>query len=215
MRKLQLGLPRGMILVFAVFFSSVSVSSSGKEGLMLPLEKSKFHLVNLQVTHLSHVFKWIKWKEGDLPVAGKPVKCVIVGEDRHRFRERLSFVVAESGTSVLEHPIEFLSFGKMDEALRFTKKDASVMILVVLDSVDEEWTSDLYPNRPSFIVYGQSERFRKQGMTFCSRSIHNRLKLAVNMKRANRSGVSLSNELLKRKRIFSVDNGIASGPEEK
>ena len=215
MRKLRLGLSKRIILVLAVFFSGASVWSAVKERSVSPLEKSKSRMINLEVTHLYHALRWVKWKEHDLPPAKKPIKCLIVGKDPFRFKDRLSFVFAESGNGVFGHPIEFLSFVKMEEALRFSKTDSSVMILVALDSTAEEWASRLYPKRPGFIVYGQSEKFRRKGMTFCSRQEHNRLKLSVNLRRAHASGLSLSSKLLEQKRIFSVDNGTASGPSDK
>ena len=215
MRKLNLGLWRGMILFFWVFFSSVSAWSSAEQSLMLPLVKSKPQMVNLEVTHLSHVLKWFKWRQDDLPPGSNPVKCLIVGKDDFRFGERLSFVVAESETRIAGHRIQFLHFEKLDDALRFTQKDPSVMILVCLDSVAGEWTSDLFPKRRGLIVYGQSDTFRKQGMTFFSCLKHNRVKLSVNVRRANTSRVSLSKEILKQKSFFHIENRNASGPEEK
>jgi hypothetical protein len=142
------------------------------------------------------------------------VKCLIVGKDDFRFGERLSFVVAESETRIAGHGIQFLNFEKLDDALRFTQNDSSVMILVCLDSIAGEWTSDLYPNRRGLIVYGQSDKFRKQGMTFFSFSKGNRVKLMINVRRANSAGVSLSKELLMQKKFFHFGIGNTSGPEE-
>ena len=214
-REVRLWFSRGMILILAVFFSSASVWSWGKESHMPPLVKSKSNRVNLEVTHLYHVLKWVKWREEDLPPAKKTVKCLIVGKDTFGFCDRLSFVFAESESLIAGHGIQFLNFEKLDDALRFTQKDPSVMILVCLDSIAGEWNHALYPKRRGMIVYGQSDKFRKQGMTFFSFSKGNRVKLMVNVRRANSSGVSLSTELLKHKRYFHIDNGTASGPLEK
>ena len=203
-----------MILLFVVFFSCVSAWSSADQSLMLPLLKSKSQMVNLEVTHLCHILKRVKWREGDLPPPGKPVKLLIVGKDDFRFGERLSFVIAESESRIAGHEIQFLNFEKLDDALRFTQNDSSVMILVCLDSVAGEWTADLYPKRHGLIVYGQSDKFRKQGMTFFSFSKGNHVKLMVNVRRANSAGVSLSKELLMHKRIFHIEKAHASGPEE-
>jgi len=203
-----------MILFFGLFFSSVSAWSSADQSLMLPLVKSKSQMVNLEVTHLCHILKWVKWREEDLPPPGKAVKLLIVGKDDFRFGERLSFVIAESETRIAGHGIQFLNFENLDDALRFTQKDSSVMILVCLDSVAGEWTADLFPKRLGVVIYGQSDTFRKKGMTFCSCLKHNRVKLSVNLRRANASGVSLSTELLKHKRIFHIENAHASSPEE-
>jgi hypothetical protein len=213
-KKLQFCLAIGIILVLGVLLPGASEGSSVNEADMPPLEKSKPKMVNLEVTHLFHALKWVKWKEEDLPHAGKPMKCLIVGEDPFRFKERLSFIFAESGNGLAGHPIEFLSFGKMSEALTFSKTAPDVMILVALDSTADEWIPSQYPKRRGFVVYGQSDTFRKQGMTFCSCLKRNRVKLSVNMRRANSAGVSLSKELLKQKSFFYIENGNASGPEE-
>lgn len=213
-KKLQFYLAIGIILVLGVLLSGTSEGSSVNEAHMPPLEKSKPKMVNLEVTHLFHALKWVKWKEEDLPDAGKPMKCLIVGEDPFRFKERLSFIFAESGDGLAGHPIEFLSFGKMSEALTFSKTAPDVMILVALDSTADEWMPSQYPQRPGFVVYGQSDKFRKQGMTFSSFSKGNRVKLMVNVRRANSAGVSLSKELLRQKRFFHFEIGNTSGPEE-
>ncbi len=214
-REARLWFSRVMILILVVFFSNASVWSSDKESHMPPLVNSNSHTVNLEVTQLFHALKWVEWKEEDLPPAKKPVKCLIVGKDTFGFFERLSFVFAESGLGIAGRPIEFVSLGRMDEALELTKTDSTVMLLVALESVAEDWESTLFPKRPGFLVYGQSAKFSKKGVTFYSRSIHNRVKLSVNLRRARATGLTLSSKLLENKRIFSVDNGTASGPLEK
>ena len=181
---------------------------------MPPLMNSNSHTVNLEVTHLFHALKWVEWKEEDLPPAKKLVKCLIVGKDTFGFCDRLSFVFAESETLIAGHGIQFLNFEKLDDALRFTQKDPSVMILVCLDSIAGECNHGLYPKRRGMVIYGQSDKFRKQGMAFFSFSKGNRVKLMVNVRRANSSGVTLSTELLKHKKFFHIENENASKPEE-
>lgn len=214
-REARLWFSRGMILILAVFFSSASVWSSGKESHMPPLMNSNSHTVNLEVTHLFHALKWVKWKEEDLPPAKKPVKCLIVGKDTFGFCDRLSFVFSESGAGIAGRPIDFVPLGSMNEALELAETDKTVMLLVALETVAEEWEPPLFPKRPGFLVYGQSAKFSKKGVTFFSRSIHNRVKLSVNLRRARSSGLTLSSKLLEYKKIFTVDNGTASGPLEK
>jgi len=214
-REARLWFSRGMILILAVFFSSASVWSSGKESHMPPLMNSNSHTVNLEVTHLFHALNWVEWKEEDLPPAKKPVKCLIVGKDTFGFCDRLSFVFAESGTGIAGRPIDFVPLGSMDEALELAKTDKTVMLLVALEAVAEEWEPTLFPKRPGFLVYGQSAKFSKKGVTFYSSSVHNRVKLSVNLRRARSSGLTLSSKLLQYKRIFTVDNGTASRPLEK
>ncbi len=214
-REVRLWFSRVMILILVVFFSNASVWSSDKESHMPPLVNSNSHTVNLEVIQLFHALKCVEWKEEDLPPAKKPVKCLIVGKDTFGFFERLSFVFAESGLGIAGRPIEFVSLGRMDEALELTKTDSTVMLLVALESVAEDWESTLFPKRPGFLVYGQSVKFSKKGVTFYSRSIHNRVKLSVNLRKARATGLTLSSKLLENKRIFSVDNGVASGPLEK
>ncbi len=214
-REVRLWFSRVMILILVVFFSNASVWSSDKESHMPPLVNSNSHTVNLEVIQLFHALKCVEWKEEDLPPAKKPVKCLIVGKDTFGFFERLSFVFAESGLGIAGRPIEFVSLRSMDEALELTKTDSTVMLLVALEAVAEEWESTLFPKRPGFLVYGQSAKFSKKGVTFYSRSIHNRVKLSVNLRKARATGLTLSSKLLENKRIFSVDNGTASGPLEK
>ena len=137
-REVRLWFSRGMILILAVFFSSASVWSSGKESHMPPLMNLNSHTVNLEVTHLFHALKWVEWKEEDLPPAKKPVKCLIVGKDTFGFCDRLSFVFAESGTGIAGRPIDFVPLGSMDEASA-CETDKTVMLLVALESVAGEW----------------------------------------------------------------------------
>ena len=214
-REARLWFSRVMILILVVFFSNASVWSSDKESHMPPLVNSNSHTVNLEVTQLFHALKWVEWKEEDLPPAKKPVKCLIVGKDTFGFFDRISFVFAESGLGIAGRPIEFVSLRSMDEALELTKTDSTVMLLVALESVAEEWEPTLLPKRPGFLVYGQSVKFSKKGVTFYSCSIQNRVKLSVNLRKARATSLTLSSKLLENKRIFSVDNGTASGPLEK
>ena len=53
--------------------------------------------------------------------------------------DRLSFVFAESGTGIAGRPIDFVPLGSMDEALELAKTDKTVMLLVALEAVAEEW----------------------------------------------------------------------------
>ena len=214
MTEVRLWFLRGMFLILAAFLSSALVWSSDEGSHMPPLMNSNSNTVNLEVTYFYHALKLVEWKEEDLPPVKEPVKCMIVGKDHFGFRDRLSFVFAESGVNIAGRPIEFVSLGSMDKALQLTKTDSTVMLLVALESVAGEWGPNQFPKRSGFLVYGQSAKFSKKGVTFFSSSIHNRVKLSVNLRRARSSGLTLGSKLLQYKKIFQVVNGTASGPEE-
>jgi hypothetical protein len=206
MRKRKFSLLKRVILI--LFFGCAFICITLREadaGNAVSTEKPKSNIINLKVTCLLHALNSLQWKEEDLPASKQPVKCLVVGDDLHGFLDRLAFITSESGTEISGHPIEFVSVRKMSTALESSKADHSILILIVLDSVSDQWESSFYPNRSGFLVLGQSEKFQRKGMTIYSHIKLNRVKLSVNLKKAKAAGLSISPRLLKQKRVILVE----------
>ena len=161
---------------------------------------SNSHTVNLEVTHLFHALKWVEWKEEDLPPAKKPVKCLIVGKDTFGFYDRLSFRLCQSGTGIAGRPIDFVPLGGLDEALELAKTDKTVMLLVALEAVAEGMGAHSFSKASGVSRLRSKRQILEKGVAFFSSSVHNRVKLSVNLRRARSSGLTLSSKLLQYKR---------------
>ena len=143
---------------------------------MPPLMNSNSNTVNLEVTYFYHALKLVEWNEEDLPPVKEPVKCMIVGKDHFGFRDRLSFVFAESGVNIAGRPIEFVSLGSMDKALQLTKTDSTVMLLVALESVAGEWGPNQFQAFQVSCLRSKCKILEKWHDALSS-SIHNRVKI--------------------------------------
>ena len=163
MTEVRLWFLRGMFLILAAFLSSALVWSSDEGSHMPPLMNSNSNTVNLEVTYFYHALKLVEWKEEDLPPVKEPVKCMIVGKDHFGFRDRLSFVFAESGVNIAGRPIEFVSLGSMDKALQLTKTDSTVMLLVALESVAGEWGPNQFPSARFSCLRSKCKILEKRG----------------------------------------------------
>ena len=168
-------------------------------------EKTQTRKVNLEATYLLHILKLVQWREKDLPAADHSLKCLVVGEDKTNFTERFSFLLSESNATVSDRNITVHSMGRMQNALALAHWDKSVVLIVALESVVEQWNKSKYPKRSGLLVYGQSEKYSVQGVAMFSKISHNRLKICVNARKAVSKGLTLSPELLRQDRIFFVD----------
>ena len=177
-----------------------------RAGNMGIFEKAQSRMVDLEATYLLHVLKLVQWSDKDLPAKGRPVKCLIVGEDKSSFLDRFAFLVAESKTKISSRKITIHGMEKMKDALGLAQKNKDVVLIVALDSVAEQWNKTMYPKRSGLLIYGQSEKFFQSGMALFSRISNNRVKISVNLRKTKAVGLTVSPELLIQDRIFLVEN---------
>ena len=176
-----------------------------RAGNMGIFEKTQSRMVNLEATYLLHVLKLVQWSDKDLPAKGRPVKCLIVGQDKTSFLERFAFLVSESKTRISGRKITVHGVEKMKDALLLAQKNKDVVLIVALEAVAGEWEKSMYPKRSGLLVYGQSEKFIQQGVAVFSIMSRNRVKISVNLRKTKAGGLTVSPELLIRNRIFFVD----------
>lgn len=209
MRKRKTGASSRIILIlFCLQLSLFPSLFEARAGNMGIFEKTQTRMVNLEATYLLHILKLVQWREKDLPATDHSLKCLIVGEDRTNFSERFDFLVTESNATVSDRNITVHSMGEMQDALALAHLDKSVVLIVALESVAEEWSKTMYPNRSGLLVYGQSEKYSGRGMAMFSKISRNRVKVSVNLRKASAKGLILGSEL------FRIDGTFFVGNEE-
>ena len=176
-----------------------------RAGNMGNFEKAQSRTVNLEATYLLHFLKMVQWSDKDLPAEDKPVKCLIVGQDKTCFLDRFAFLVSESKTRISGRKITVHGVEKMKDALLLAQKNKAVVLIVALEAVAGEWEKSMYPKRSGLLVYGQSEKYLGHSMAMSSQISHNRVKIAVNLRKTMAVGLTVSPELLIQDRIFFVD----------
>ncbi len=207
MRKYKTsGFKRIILILSCLQVSFLPCSVDVRAGNMGIFEKAQSRMVDLEATYLLHVLKLVQWSEKDLPAEDKPVKCLIVGQDKSSFLDRFAFLVAESKTKISGRKITVHGVEKMKDALGLAQKNKDVVLIVALDSVAEQWNKSMYPKRSGLLIYGQSEKFHQSGMALFSQISNNRLKISINLRKTKAIGLTVSTELLIQDRIFLVEN---------
>jgi hypothetical protein len=200
------GFKRIILILSCLQVSFLPCSVEVRAGNMGIFEKTQSRMVNLEATYLLHVIKLVQWSDKDLPAKGRPVKCLIVGEDKSSFLDRFAFLVSESKTRISGRRITVHGVEKMKDALGLAQKNKDVVLIVALDSVAEQWNKAMYPKRSGLLIYGQSEKFLQSGMALFSQISNNRVKISVNLSKTKAVGLTVSPELLSQDRIFLVEN---------
>ena len=176
-----------------------------RAGNMGIFEKAQARMVNVEATYLLHVLKLVQWSDKGLPAKEKPVKCLIVGQDKTTFLERFDFLVSESNVTVSARKITVHGVEEMKDAMDLAHRDNAVVLVVALESAAGQWNKSMYTRRSGLLVYGQSEKYSGHGMAMFSKISHNRVKISINFRKASAKGLSISPELLRQDRIFFVD----------
>jgi hypothetical protein len=206
MRKYKTsGFKRIILILSCLQVSFLPCSVDVRAGNMGIFEKAQSRTVNLEATYLLHVLKLVQWSEKDLPAEDKPVKSLIVGQDKTSFLDRFAFLVSESKTRISGRRITVHGVEGMKDALLLAQNNKDVVLIVALDSVAEQWNKTMYPKRSGLLFYGQSEKFKQSGMALFSQISNNRVKISVNLTKTKAVGLTVSPKLLIRNRIFYID----------
>lgn len=199
------GLKRILLILCCMHLAFLPGPSEVRAGNMGIFEKAQARMVNVEATYLLHVLKLVQWNDKDLPAKDKPVKCLIVGQDKTSFLERFGFLVSESNVTLSGRQITVHGVEKMKDAMDMAHRDSAVVLVVALESAAGQWNKFMYPKRSGLLVYGQSEKYSGHGMAMFSKISHNRVKISINFRKASAKGLILSPELLRQDRIFFVD----------
>ncbi len=199
------GLKRILPILCCMHLAFLPGPSEVRAGNMGIFEKAQARIVNVEATYRLHVLKLVEWNDKDLPAKDKPVKCLIVGQDKASFLERFGFLVSESNIRLSGRQITVHGVEKMKDAMDMAHRDSAVVLVVALESAAGQWNKSLYPKRSGLLVYGQSEKYSGHGMAMFSKISHNRVKISINFRRASGKGLILSPDLLRQDRIFFVD----------
>ncbi len=79
--------------------------------------------------------------------------------------------------------------------------NGSNKIALLLDSELKSWERDKYPDISGVLIMGESQKFLRKGMVLTFRKENNRLKLGLNLRKANATNLEISSKLLSLNRV--------------
>jgi hypothetical protein len=74
-------------------------------------------------------------------------------------------------------------------------------VVLLLDSELSAWKKQNYPNLPGTLIMGESSKYLRKGLVLTFREENNRLKLGVNLKKADAMNLQISSKLLDLNRV--------------
>ena len=175
------------------------------QPLCLEADQESNHISNLKATFIVNTLNYIRWQDKDLPPANKTLEFLIVGDDKNNIAGRLSYLIDETGFKIKNHPLKVQQVPSLKEALSQIGIEGKKMILL-LDSELSAWGNEKYPNISGTLLMGESSKFLRRGLILTFRKENNRLKLGVNLKKANAMNLKISSKLLSLNRIVSEES---------
>ena len=148
------------------------------QPLCLEADRESNHITNLKATFIVNTLNYIRWNDKDFPDKHTHVKFLVVGKDQNKIATRLKYLL-----DVTEFKID------------------GNKVVLLLDSEFSDWKRDIYPNLPGTLIMGESSKYMKKGMVLTFRQENNRLKLGVNLKKANAMNLQISSKLLALNRV--------------
>ena len=184
-----------LALLIGNFFQSLCLEAKEETG----------HFSNLKATFIVNTLNYIRWQDKDLPLANKNFEFLIVGADKHNIAGRLSYLISETGFKIKNHPLKVHQVPSLNEAESQIGIEGKKIVLL-LDSEFSAWENEKYPNISGTLLMGESSKFLRRGLVLTFRKENNRLKLGVNLKKANAMNLTISSKLLSLNRIVSQES---------
>ena len=170
------------------------------QSLCLVAKEETSHFSNLKATFIVNTLNYIRWQDKDLPLANKNLEFLIVGDDKNNIAGRLSYIVSEIGFKIKNRPLKIHQVPSLNEAESQIGIEGKKIVLL-LDSELSAWENEKYPNISGTLLMGESSKFLRRGLVLTFRKENNRLKLGVNLKKANAMNLTISSKLLSLNRI--------------
>ena len=170
------------------------------QSLCLVAKEETSHFSNLKATFIVNTLNYIRWQDKDLPLANKNFEFLIVGDDKNNIAGRLSYLISETGFKIKNRPLKVHQVPSLNEAESQIGIEGKKIVLL-LDSELSAWENEKYPNISGTLLMGESSKFLRRGLVLTFRKENNRLKLGVNLKKANAMNLTISSKLLSLNRI--------------
>ena len=158
------------------------------------------HITNLKAAFILSALNHVRWQEVDLPASHLNVEMLVVGKDINKITDRLSYVMQTTEFKLKNCSVEVKNILSLKEAEDQMGKNGSKLILL-LDSESESWSRDKYPNIPGTLIMGESNNFARKGLVLTLIQENNRLKIGINLKKAESMKLKISSKLLTLNRV--------------
>ena len=157
-------------------------------------------ITNLKATFLVNALNYIRWQDGDLLSSQSYVEMLVVGKDEDNIASRLSYIMSATEFRLKNLPVQVRNVNSWKEAREFLE-NGSNKIALLLDSELKSWEKEKYPNISGVLIMGESQKFLRKGMVLTFRKENNRLKLGLNLRKANAMNLEISSKLLSLNRV--------------
>ena len=153
------------------------------------------HITNLKAALILSALNHVRWQEVDLPASHLNVEMLVVEKDINKITDRLSNVMRTTEFKLKNFSVEVKNILSLKEAKDQMGKNGSKLILL-LDSESESWSRDKYPNIAGTLIMGESNNFARKGLVLTLIQENNRLKIGINLKKAESMKLKISSKLL-------------------
>ena len=170
------------------------------QSLSLEAKKENKHFSNLKATFIVNTLHYIRWHDKDLPLRQKHVEFLIVGDDKNNLATRLAYLIHSTECKIKNFQLKVRQVSSLKEAQDQIGIDGKKVVLL-LDSELSAWKKHNYPNIPGTLIMGESSKYLRKGLVLTFREENNRLKLGVNLKKANAMNLQISSKLLALNRV--------------
>ena len=170
------------------------------QPLSLEAKQENKHFSNLKATFIVNTLHYIRWQDKDLPLGQKHVEFLIVGDDQNNIAARLAYLIHSTECKIKNYQLRIRQVSLLQEVKAQLGQGGNKVVLL-LDSELNEWKREYYPNLPGTLIMGESSKYLRKGLVLTFRKEKNRLKLGVNLKRANAMNLQISSKLLSLNRV--------------
>ena len=157
-------------------------------------------ITNLKATFLLNALNYIRWQDDDLLSSQSYVEMLVVGKDEDNIASRLSYIMSATEFRLKNLPVQVRNVNSWKEARKLLE-NGSNKIALLLDSELKLWEKEKYPNISGVLIMGESQKFLRKGMVLTFRKENNRLKLGLNLRKANAMNLEISSKLLSLNRV--------------
>ena len=170
------------------------------QPLSLEAKKENNHITNLKATFIVNTLNYIRWHDKDFPAKHKHMEFLVVGNDQSKIATRLKYLLDATEFKIKNCQLRVRQVPSLKEAQSQIGVDGKKVVLL-LDSELSAWKKQNYPNLPGTLIMGESSKYLRKGLVLTFREENNRLKLGVNLKKADAMNLQISSKLLDLNRV--------------
>jgi hypothetical protein len=170
------------------------------QSLCLEAKKENNHITNLKATFIVNTLNYIRWHDKDFPAKHNHMEFLVVGNDQSKIATRLKYLLDATEFKIKNCQLRVRQVPSLKEAQSQIGVDGKKVVLL-LDSELSAWKKQNYPNLPGTLIMGESSKYLRKGLVLTFREENNRLKLGVNLKKADAMNLQISSKLLDLNRV--------------